>query len=101
MDRAPRGVNGSQSDRISRSGSVAIPKRGEDLRRFPLLLLCNIVLVDVSQCSAQVIFHKKKKVDKSTDASNTVEPDKQLYDKAVGDIKHGKYETGRLSLQTL
>jgi len=101
MDRAPRGMNGSQSDRISRSGSVAIPKRGEDLRRFPLLLLCTIVLVDVSQCSAQVIFHKKKKVDKSTDASNTVEPDKQLYDKAMADIKHGKYETGRLSLQTL
>jgi outer membrane protein assembly factor BamD len=71
------------------------------LRRFPLLLLCTIVLVDASQCSAQIIFHKKKKVDKSTDASNTVEPDKQLYDKAMADIKHGKYETGRLSLQTL
>ena len=59
------------------------------------------MLVDASQCSAQVIFHKKKKVDKSTDASNTVEPDKQLYDKAMNDIKHGKYETGRLGLQTL
>lgn len=59
------------------------------------------MLVDASQCSAQVILHKKKKVDKSTDASNTVEPDKQLYDKAMNDIKHGKYETGRLGLQTL
>jgi len=71
------------------------------LRRFPLLLLCTIVLVDAGQCSAQIIFHKKKKVDKSTDASNTVEPDKQLYDKAMADIKHSRYETGRLSLQTL
>ena len=71
------------------------------MRRFPLLLLCTIVLVDAGQCSAQVIFHKKKKVDKSTDASNTVEPDKQLYDKAMADIKHSRYETGRLSLQTL
>ena len=59
------------------------------------------MLVDAGQCSAQVIFHKKKKVDKSTDASNTVEPDKQLYDKAMADIKHSRYETGRLSLQTL
>ncbi|HEX8798139.1 MAG TPA: outer membrane protein assembly factor BamD [Terriglobales bacterium] len=40
-------------------------------------------------------------MDKSTDASNTVEPDKQLYDKAMADIKHSRYETGRLSLQTL
>jgi len=30
-----------------------------------------------------------------------VEPDKQLYDKAMADIKHSRYETGRLSLQTL
>jgi outer membrane protein assembly factor BamD len=71
------------------------------LRRLVLLLLCTIVLVDASQCSAQIIFHKKKKVNKSTDASNTVEPDKQLYDKAMDDIKHGKHETGRLGLQTL
>ena len=71
------------------------------MRRFPLLLLSIIVLVDAGQCSAQIIFHKKKKVDKSTDASNTVEPDKQLYDKAMADIKHSRYETGRLSLQTL
>jgi len=63
--------------------------------------LCTIVLVDAGQCSAQIIFHKKKKVDKSTDASNTVEPDKQLYDKAMADVKHSRYETGRLSLQTL
>lgn len=73
------------------------------MRRFPLLLLflCAIVLVDANQCSAQIIFHKKKKVDKSTDATNTVEPDRQLYDKAMDDIKHGKHETGRLGLQTL
>jgi len=47
------------------------------------------------------ILHKKKKVDKSTDASNTVEPDKQLYDRAVDDIKRGRHEVGRLGLQTL
>ena len=72
------------------------------MRRFPLLLICALTLVGItaSQCTAQIL-HKKKKVDKSTDTTNAVEPDKQLYDKAVEDIKHGKYEIGRLSLQTL
>ena len=71
------------------------------MRRLALLLICAFTLATASQCSAQIIFHKKKPVDKSTDASNTVEPDKQLYDKAINDIKHGKHEVGRLGLQTL
>ena len=71
------------------------------MRRFALLLICALILAGASPCSAQIIFHKKKKVDKSTDASNTAEPDKQLYDKAMSDIKHGRHEVGRLSLQTL
>jgi len=62
--------------------------------------MCAVMLAGASQCSAQIL-HKKKKPDKSTAASNTVEPDKQLYDKAMDDIKHGKQEVGRLSLQTL
>jgi outer membrane protein assembly factor BamD len=72
------------------------------VRRFALLLICALTLVGVtaSQCTAQIL-HKKKKVDKSTETTNTVEPDKQLYDKAIDDIKHGKHEIGRLSLQTL
>jgi outer membrane protein assembly factor BamD len=71
------------------------------VRRLPLLLvLCAFALVWTSECSAQ-IFPKKKKVDKSTDSTNTAEPDKQLYDKAMDDIKHGRHEVGRLSLQTL
>ena len=70
------------------------------MRPFPLLLAGALVLVTTSPCSAQ-IFHKKKKVDKSTAASNTAEPDKQLYDKAMEDIKRGRHEVGRLGLQTL
>jgi outer membrane protein assembly factor BamD len=69
------------------------------LRRFALLL-CALALVTTSQCNAQIL-HKKKPVDKSTDSTNTVEPDKQLYDKAMNDIKHGRHEVGRLGLQTL
>jgi outer membrane protein assembly factor BamD len=70
------------------------------LRRLALLLMCALTLVTASQCTAQIL-HKKKPVDKSTDATNTVEPDKQLYDKAMNDIKHGRHEVGRLGLQTL
>jgi outer membrane protein assembly factor BamD len=70
------------------------------LRRLPLLLISAVVLVSASQSSAQIL-HKKKKVNKSTDTTNTAEPDKQLYDKAMNDIKHGRHEVGRLALQTL
>jgi len=62
--------------------------------------MCALVLVSASPSNAQV-FHKKKKVNKSTDATNTAEPDKQLYDKAINDVKHGRHEVGRLGLQTL
>jgi len=59
-----------------------------------------IFLVGATQSSAQIL-HKKKKVDKSTNADNNVQPDKVLYDRAADDIKHGKHEVGRLNLQTL
>jgi outer membrane protein assembly factor BamD len=69
------------------------------LRRIALFL-CALTLVTASQCTAQIL-HKKQPVDKSTDTANTAEPDKQLYDKAMNDIKHGRHEVGRLGLQTL
>jgi outer membrane protein assembly factor BamD len=59
-----------------------------------------LVLVSASQSDAQLL-HKKKPTNKSTDSTNTAEPDKQLYDKAINDIKHGRHEVGRLGLQTL
>jgi len=70
------------------------------VRRFPLLLISALTLASASACPAQIL-HKKKPVDKSTDVTNTAEPDKQLYDKAMSDIKRGKHEVGRLGLQTL
>jgi outer membrane protein assembly factor BamD len=59
-----------------------------------------IAALSASQADAQLL-HKKKKVDKSTSADNTAEPDKILYDRAMDNIKHGRQEVGRLSLQTL
>jgi outer membrane protein assembly factor BamD len=44
---------------------------------------------------------KKAKPVKKADASASVEPDKLLYDRAIQDIKKGRYTEGRLSFQTL
>src|SRR5260370_39952069 len=62
--------------------------------------MTGLFLLSATQCDAQ-FFHKKKKVNKSTSAENTAEPDKILYDKAMDDVKHGRHEVGRLNLQTL
>lgn len=69
-------------------------------RRPTLLVMSGLFLLSATQCDAQV-FHKKKRVNKSTSAENTAEPDKILYDKAMDDVKHGRHEVGRLNLQTL
>jgi outer membrane protein assembly factor BamD len=50
---------------------------------------------------AQILHKKKKKVNKSTAADNTAEPDKILYQRALEDIRKGRQEVGRLSMQTL
>ena len=62
--------------------------------------MTGLFLLSATCCDAQIL-HKKKKVNKSTAAENTAEPDKILYDKAMDDIKHGRQEVGRLNLQTL
>src|SRR5271168_1978197 len=62
-----------------------------------------LFLLGATTSSAQIgqVFHKKKKVDKSTGVDNNAQPDKILYDRAMDDIKHGRQEIGRLNLQTL
>jgi len=57
-------------------------------------------LLSAFQANAQIL-HKKKKANKSTSADNTAEPDKLLYNRALEDIKHGRHEVGRLTMQTL
>jgi outer membrane protein assembly factor BamD len=70
------------------------------VRRTVLIVASACFLVSATQADAQ-IFHKKKKTNKSTSAENTAEPDKILYNRAKDDIKHGRHEVGRLTLQTL
>jgi len=69
-------------------------------RRPALFVLTGLFLLSATQCDAQFL-HKKKKLNKSTSAENTAEPDKILYGKAIDDLKHGRHEVGRLNLQTL
>ena len=70
-------------------------------KRLSILVLAGgLAALTVNTCDAQIL-HKKKPVNKSTSADNTAEPDKVLYDRAIEDIKHGRQEVGRLSLQTL
>ena len=73
---------------------------GRTASRLAILAASGLFLLSASQSDAQ-IFHKKKKVNKSTSAENDAQPDKILYDKAMDDIKHGRHEVGRLNLQTL
>jgi outer membrane protein assembly factor BamD len=74
---------------------------GKTATRLSILVLAGgLVALTVGTSDAQIL-HKKKKVDKSTSVDNTAEPDKVLYDRAIDDIKHGRQEVGRLSLQTL
>jgi outer membrane protein assembly factor BamD len=72
----------------------------EIVKRSTLLLMTGLFLLSATRCDAQFL-HKKKRVNKSTSAENTAEPDKILYDKAMADVKHGRHEVGRLNLQTL
>src|SRR2546425_11846470 len=62
--------------------------------------MTGVFLLGAVRCDAQ-IFHRKKKVNKSTSVENTAEPDKILYDKAIEDVRRGRHEVGRLNLQTL
>jgi outer membrane protein assembly factor BamD len=65
-----------------------------------MVLASGLFLLSATQCDAQ-IFHKKKKVNKSTSAENNAQPDKILFDKAMADVRRGRHEVGRLNLQTL
>jgi outer membrane protein assembly factor BamD len=71
------------------------------VKRLVVLGAGGAFLLCATQADAQIIFHKKKKVNKSTSAENNAQPDKILYDRAMDDIKHGRHEVGRLNLQTL
>lgn len=64
------------------------------LQKFPKrVLLAALSLALLASC-----IHKKYE---TPIAKNTQQPDKVLFDQAVKDIEHGRYEVARISLQTL
>ena len=64
-------------------------------------MIAGMLLLFATPGHAQLPLHKKKKINKSTSADNTAEPDKLLYERAIDDMKHGRHEVGRLNMQTL
>jgi outer membrane protein assembly factor BamD len=75
-------------------------------RRFLTAILGFVISCGISSSiSAQVVKKpaKKKQPAKAsdTDPNSSAQPDKILYDRALEDIKHGRFTEGRLSLQTL
>lgn len=80
--------------------SCRIAKQGVVWKCAACFVLGALFLLGATTSNAQ-IFHRKKKINKSTNADNNAQPDKILYDKAMDDIKHGRQEVGRLTMQTL
>jgi outer membrane protein assembly factor BamD len=58
-----------------------------------------VALLSVGLASSQVPWHKKKYENPIT--KDTQQPDKVLFDKAMNDIEHGRYEVARITLNTL
>ena len=68
------------------------------MRRVLLILIAALLCLNAGTSYAE----KKKKHPKKTEqADSSAEPDKVLYTRALDDIKHGRHEIGRLTLQTL
>lgn len=61
------------------------------------LAVAVVVLVALSAASCGI----KRKAYENPITKDTQQPDKILYDKAIKDIEHGRYETARLTLNTL
>jgi outer membrane protein assembly factor BamD len=68
------------------------------MRSFYLLRLSGLVLL--SLLLALTAGCRRKKYENPI-TKDTQQPDKVLYDKAIGDVERGRYEVARLTLQTL
>ena len=81
---------------------MRIPFSGASAKWLTMVTLAaGLFVLSAAPSQAQFPFHKKKKINKSTSEDNTAAPDKILYDRAMDNIKHGRHEVGRLTMQTL
>ncbi len=63
------------------------------------LLICAALAVATLPSAHGGIFKKKKY--ENPISKDTLQPDKVLFDRAINDIEHGRYEVARLTLNTL
>ena len=66
-----------------------------------LLAFCLLFGLCLDAGAQKKTSKKKKKATATEDLSNSAEPDKELYTRALEDLKHSRYTEGRLALQTL
>jgi len=59
-----------------------------------------VVIAALLSLTALVSSCCRKKYDNPI-TKDTQQPDKVLFDKAIGDIEHGRYEVARLTLNTM
>jgi outer membrane protein assembly factor BamD len=69
------------------------------LRRTLLVLI--LTVATAASSFSGIIPHKKKKNANPLANVDSKQPDKALFDRAEDAIKHGKYDTARITLQTL
>jgi outer membrane protein assembly factor BamD len=67
------------------------------MKKIALLLLTGLIFT--SCVFGAGLFRKKKYAHPIT--KDTLQPDKVLFDRAINDIEHGRYEVARLTLNTL
>jgi outer membrane protein assembly factor BamD len=92
-------LNGKSLAKLHNGGEI-MKKRKILTALLGIALVCGIS----PSVSAQLIKKPAKKPPAKaadTDANSSAQPDKILYDRALEDIKHGRFTEGRLSLQTL
>jgi len=78
--------------------SHCLGSRGRFLRNAPSLPRTVTLVGVLSLCLSTSCIHKKYD---TPITKNTQQPDKVLFDAAIKDIEHGRYEVARISLQTL
>jgi outer membrane protein assembly factor BamD len=70
-------------------------------RKLGLAAISLAMMAALTLPAAGQLLHKKKQAVPEAPKSNSLAPDKVLYDHALDAIKHGKYEVARLQLQAL
>ncbi|HEV2177973.1 MAG TPA: outer membrane protein assembly factor BamD [Terriglobia bacterium] len=89
------GTPGGASDGSQRQRVSAVTRFGRTTARSAGLILA------VALLPGCFILHRHRSTDLATRINPGDQPDQVLYEKAVNEIKHGRYDVGRLTLQTL